>query len=73
MRIETSKQPENIPSPSSRRIAEGKRKGESHSEALSLQDVFSDSGSATGNSQKTSSPAYRRGHSRQAKAISASK
>jgi len=56
MSVETSKQPENIPSPSSRKIAEGKRKGESHGEALSLQDVFSDSGSATGSSQKTSCP-----------------
>jgi hypothetical protein len=56
MRVEKSKQPENIPSPSSRKIAEGKRKGESYREAVSLQDVFSDSGSATGSSQKTSCP-----------------
>jgi hypothetical protein len=56
MRAETSKQPENTSSPSSIKIAEGKRKGESYGEALSLQDVFSDSGSATGSSQKTSSP-----------------
>jgi hypothetical protein len=56
MRAETSKQPENTSSQSSRKIAEGKRKGESYGEALSLQDVFSDSGSATGSSQKTSLP-----------------
>ena len=56
MSVETSKQTENIPSPSSRKIAEGKRKGESYIEALSLQDVFSDSIKASGSSQKTSLP-----------------
>jgi uncharacterized protein Veg len=57
MRAETSKQTENTSSQSSSKsIAEGKRKGESYGEALSLQDVFSDSGSATGSSQKTSLP-----------------
>jgi len=56
MRVETLKQPENTPSQLSKRIAEGKRKGECYREALSLQDVFSDSGSATGSSQKTSCP-----------------
>ena len=40
----------------SRRIAEGKRKGESSREAVSLQDVFSDSGNASGSAQKTSLP-----------------
>ena len=54
MKVETSKQPDNTPSQLSRKIAEGKRKGESYREALSLQDVFSDSGNAFGNSQKTS-------------------
>jgi hypothetical protein len=56
MRAETSKQTENTSSQSGKSIAEGKRKGESYGEALSLQDVFSDSGSATGSSQKTSLP-----------------
>ena len=56
MRAETSKQPENTPSQLIRKIAEGKRKGESSREALSLQDVFSDSGNASGSSQKTSLP-----------------
>jgi hypothetical protein len=56
MRVLTSKLPESTSSLSSRKIAEGKRKGESYREALSLQDVFSDSGNATGSSQKTSLP-----------------
>jgi hypothetical protein len=56
MRAETSKQTENTSSQSGKSIAEGKRKGESYGEALALQDVFSDSGSATGSSQKTSLP-----------------
>jgi uncharacterized protein Veg len=54
MRAETSKEIENTSSQSGKSIAEGKRKGESYGEALSLQDVFSDSASATGSSQKTS-------------------
>jgi hypothetical protein len=56
MIVETSKQPEDTPSQLSRRIAEGKRKGESYREALSLQDVFSDSRNASGSIQKTSLP-----------------
>jgi uncharacterized protein Veg len=56
MRAETSKQTENTSSQSGKSIAEGKRKGESYGEGLSLQDVFSDSGSATGSLQKTSLP-----------------
>jgi len=50
MRTETSKEPGNHSSLLSRRIAEGKRKEESYAQALSLQDVFSDSGNATGSS-----------------------
>jgi len=36
------------------KIAEGKRKGESYSPALSLQDVFSDPENSPGFHQKTS-------------------
>jgi hypothetical protein len=46
MSVETSKQPENSSSQLSREITEGKRKWVSYREGLSLQDVFSDSGSA---------------------------
>jgi len=53
MRVETSKQTENTFSQLNISVAEGKRKEESEGLALSLQDVFSDSGSATGSSQKT--------------------
>ncbi len=35
-------------------IAKGKRKGESYSRAMSLQDVFSDSANLAGMQQKTS-------------------
>jgi len=54
MRAETSKQPENTSSQLIRKIAEGKRNGESHREVLSLQDVFSDSANLEGMQQKTS-------------------
>jgi hypothetical protein len=54
MRVETSNQTENTSSQSGKSIAEGKRKEESEGLALSLQDVFSDSGNASGSSQKTS-------------------
>ena len=56
MRVENSKQPENSSSQLSREITEGKRKRVSYREGLSMQDVFSDSGNATGSSQKTSLP-----------------
>jgi hypothetical protein len=56
MSVETSKQPENTSSQLGRKIAEGKRKGESYREALSLQDVFSESQNASGSSLKTSCP-----------------
>jgi hypothetical protein len=56
MRAKTSKKPENPSSLLSRMIAGGKRKGESYREALSLQDVFSDSGNDSGSSQKTYLP-----------------
>jgi hypothetical protein len=56
MKVETSKQPENTSSPSSTKIAEGKRKGESYGEALSLQDVFSESENSPRIQQKTSCP-----------------
>jgi len=54
MRAETSKQTENTFSQLNISVAEGKRKEESDGLALSLQDVFSDSGNATGSSKKTS-------------------
>jgi hypothetical protein len=54
MRAETSKQQENTSSQLIRKIAEGKRKGESYGPALSLQDVFSDSANLEGMQQKTS-------------------
>ena len=54
MREETSKQPENSSFQSNREITGGKRKAEFYREAVSLQDVFSDSGSTSGSSQKTS-------------------
>ena len=56
MRVETSKQPENHSSQLNTKVAEGKRKGESYGPALSLQDVFSDSGNLEGMQQKTSRP-----------------
>jgi hypothetical protein len=56
MRAETSKEPEKHSSQLSRRIAEGKRKGESYGQALSLQDVLSDSGNTFGSSQQTYLP-----------------
>ena len=54
MSVETSNQTENTSSQSGKSIAEGKRKGESYGEALSLQDVFSDSANLEGMQQKTS-------------------
>jgi hypothetical protein len=56
MSVETSKQPENTSSQLRIKIGEGKRKGESHIEAQSLQDVFSDSASAFGIRKKTIQP-----------------
>ena len=56
MRAETSKQQNNQSSQMNGKITEGKRKEDSYSQALSLQDVFSDSGNASGSSQKTSLP-----------------
>ena len=54
MRVETSKQTENMFSQLKIPVAEGKRKGESEGLALSLQDVFSDSANLEGMQEKTS-------------------
>jgi hypothetical protein len=54
MRAETSKEPEKHSSLLSTMIAEGKRKRDSCGQALSLQDVFSDSANLEGMQQKTS-------------------
>ena len=55
MSVETSKQSESASSHLGKKITDGRRKGETYREALLLQDVFSDSGNASGSSQKTSS------------------
>ena len=54
MGVETSTKKTEPLDQSNRVIAKGKRKGESYGQALSLQDVFSDSANLAGMQQKTS-------------------
>ena len=54
MGVETSTKKTEPLDQSNRIIAKGKRKGESYGQALSLQDVFSDSANLSGMQQKTS-------------------
>ena len=54
MGVETSTKKTEPLDQSNRIIAKGKRKGESYGQALSLQDVFSDSANLAGMQQKTS-------------------
>ena len=54
MGVETSTKKTESLDQSNMVIAKGKRKGESYGQALSLQDVFSDSASLAGRQQKTS-------------------
>jgi hypothetical protein len=54
MGVETSNKKTEPLDQSNRVIAKGKRKGESNGQALSLQDVFSDSANLAGRQQKTS-------------------
>ena len=56
MGVETSTKKTEPLDQSNRIIAKGKRKGESYGQALSLQDVFSDSANSRGIQQKTSRP-----------------